>query len=291
MIQGLVQGALHAALLASGVESRRVATSEGEAHVYRARGAGRGAVTLLHGFASSATAYAALVRALRPSFGEIVAPELLGHGRSETPPGLLDEARLRAGLRETLDVAHPPGGLLVGTSLGGAAAIRYALERPRRVGALVLVSPAGAPLAPPELDALRRKFDVRTRADARRFLSELLHAPPWYAPALEPMLVEMLGRDAVRAFLASVEPSHLLRAEEVASLGMPVLLVWGRSDRLLPRGSLAFFRGALPPGATIEEPEGLGHSPHLERPAWVAARIARFARDVEGSPPRGEAPA
>jgi pimeloyl-ACP methyl ester carboxylesterase len=221
---------------------------------------------------------------LRKHFARIVAPELLGHGRSHVPAAGLSEETLRAGLEETLDALLPPGEdtLLLGTSLGGAAAIRYAGARPERVRALVLVSPAGAPLSHEELDSLRAKFDVKTRADARRFFGELLHRPPWYAELAAPMLVELLGNGTVRDFLDGVRPDQLLRADELAALSMPVLVVWGRSDRLLPRSSLEFFRDALPKHARVEEPDGLGHSPHLEAPDWVASRVASFAREVWG---------
>ena len=62
----------------------------------------------------------------------------------------------------------------------------------------------------------------------------------------------------------------------VRSLPMPILLLWGRSDRILPREHLEFYRGSLPAHAVIEEPEGFGHSPYLDDAAALSERMARF---------------
>ena len=64
---------------------------------------------------------------------------------------------------------------------------------------------------------------------------------------------------------------------------MPTLLVWGRAERILPASGLAFFRAHLPPHARIEEPERCGHSPHLDRPAWLARTLVDFATAATGA--------
>ena len=56
-----------------------------------------------------------------------------------------------------------------------------------------------------------------------------------------------------------------------------ILLVWGKSERFLPRSHLAWFRENLPGHAVIEEPDGIGHVP----PARIAGRILRFARELD----------
>ena len=63
----------------------------------------------------------------------------------------------------------------------------------------------------------------------------------------------------------------------LAALAMPILLLWGQSERLLPKSSLAYLRRHLPGHAIIEEPAGFGHCPHIDDPARLAARLVAFA--------------
>ena len=230
---------------------------------------------LLHGLGTAAPAYAAVVRLLRRRAARILLPELPGHGRSLPPPRGLEVSTMAAGLREALDqvLRSQPPATLLGTSLGGAAALGYALERPERVRALILASPAGAPLDDGEMLELRARFNLRTRADARRFFAELSHEPPWYTRALELGLVQQLGRPDVQSFLSSLAGADFFDADALASLVPPTLVLWGKSDRVLPRSGLSFYRRTLPAATRFEELDGIGHSPHFEKPALVVDRL------------------
>jgi pimeloyl-ACP methyl ester carboxylesterase len=264
----LLERASHSLLRALGARSVEVPTSVGRVHAYELRGRGRGNYVLLHGMGASATAYTAVARLLRRDARRIVLVDLPGHGRSSTRPGL-DVPTLSKGVEEALDALVDERAVLLGTSLGGAAALGYALARPQRLQALVLVSPAGAPLADDELAELRARFDLRTRADARRFFAELLHAPPWYMRLLEPGLVAQLTHPRVRSFLASIVAVETFPEERLAELAPPTIVLWGKSDRILPRSALGFYRRALPRSTRFEELDGVGHSPHFEKPALV----------------------
>lgn len=271
----------HGLLRVSGARSVFVPTSMGRVHAYEIAGPGNGTFVMLHGMGTTSTSYAPVVRRMRPFVRRIVMLDLPGHGRSEEPRGGLDSRRLTTGVLEGLDalVHESEPALVFGTSLGGAAALGYALERPGRVRALVLASPAGAPLTDEDLELVRARFDLRTRADARRFFAELLHSPPFYLRLFEAGLVTQLSRPLVRGFLASLANADFFTEERIGTLSVPATVLWGKSDRILPRSGLAFYRRALPSGACFEELEGVGHSPHLERPEWVADRlVAAFAR-------------
>jgi pimeloyl-ACP methyl ester carboxylesterase len=279
-VLALIEKVSHGVLRTSGAKSVWLTTDAGRIHVYELEGRGFGTFVLLHGMGATATAYTLLARRLRPHARRVLLVDLPGHGRSSEPPGGLDVAGLGAGLRQALDrlLAPHERAVVLGNSLGGAAALRYALSSPERVGALVLTSPAGAPLTDEEQAALRRTFALRTRADARRFLEGLVHAPPWYFRALEASLVEQLGRPFIQTFLATVRPDDFFSEEELGALRAPVTLLWGRSDGILPRSVLEFYRRALPSTARLEELDAVGHSLHMERPGVLLWHLLE-ARD------------
>jgi pimeloyl-ACP methyl ester carboxylesterase len=262
-----------------GFRSRTVPTAAGLLHVYDARGPrDLPSIVLLHGLGSAATAFGPLLTRLLPQAGRVLAPDLPGHGFSHPPPESLTPARLYAAVCEALEALVPEPMVLVGTSLGGALALRYALEHPARLAALALVSPAGAHMTPREWDELRGVFAIDSADGARRLLQRLYHRAPWYLPVLAPGLREVMQRAAVRDVMGAATPDDLPTPDSLRQLSMPILLLWGQSERLLPASSLDYFRRHLPEHALIEEPAGFGHSPHFDDPTRLAARLLTFAQ-------------
>jgi pimeloyl-ACP methyl ester carboxylesterase len=259
----------------------------GPVHVFD--GPGQGAlppVVLLHGLAASSVPYAPLIARLQPHVSRLVAPDFPGHGfspeaRAEVSPAALFEAMVAV-----LDALIEAPAIVVGNSLGGAVALHYALTRPENVAGLVLLSPAGARSSEDEWRSIVAAFDVSSRADARAFLDRVYHRVPLVARLLAHELpAAMLGRRAVREILAgaTADPAH--DADALAALSMPVLLLWGASERLLPDTHFAYYRRHLPPHAELERPERLGHVPQGESPGRVARRILQFARNLPAARP------
>jgi pimeloyl-ACP methyl ester carboxylesterase len=260
-----------------GFVSRTVDTTAGPLHVYDGRGRGDlPTAVVLHGLGSAASAFAPVLDRLLSHSRRVVAPDLPGHGFSAAPAVTLTAERLVEAVGELLDGLGEPI-FLVGTSLGGGLALRYAARRPQVVSALALISPAGAQLEEGEWDELVRAFDP---ARARALLDRLYHRVPWYASALAPSVRALMSRSAVRDILASATPADLPPPESLRNLPMPVLLLWGESERLFPASALAYFRANLPAHAIIEQPAGFGHCPHLEQPARLAARLVAFAQSA-----------
>jgi pimeloyl-ACP methyl ester carboxylesterase len=281
----LVEQAARLALRQRGVSSRWVSTPHGRVHAYEARGYGALPTTvLLHGIGSAATPFGAVLGQLQGPMRRVVAPDYLGHGFSDGRSSPLTPQALFESVSETIESLVDEPAILVGNSLGGAVALKYAIARPERVRALVLVSPAGAPASDEEWLRIKAAFDLSSRANVLAFLARIYHRPPWFLPLLAHELPAALGRRPVRSLLDAAYEECVSSPQALQSLKMPILLLWGRGERLLPDSHLEFFSRHLPEHTLIERPEGFGHAPHFDAPDLLAQRILNFARSLsEGS--------
>lgn len=265
----------------AGLVSHTVTGRDGAVHVYDAPGGGSlPATVLLHGIGSSATAYGGLMMALRPHVARIVAPDLPGHGFSAPLAEVPSGRELAARAVEIVDALIDGPSVVVGTSLGGALALQYALARPHKVAALVLCAPAGAPPTVDELDELRDLFAMQGRDDARAFVDRLFAGKPPLRGVVVRMVHDRLSRPIVQQFLGNLDDEAFMTADEAASLQPPTLLLWGEEERVLPASGLEWFRRHLPSHVRIEQPPGYGHSAHLERTGDLVDRIRGFTEEV-----------
>ena len=265
----------------AGFTSRHVHTEHGKLHTYEARGTGDLPTTVvLHGLGSAATPFGPLLSRLRPHTRRVIAPDYPGHGFSADVTGRLTPERLFDAVTSALDSLAPePSAERVADHDGGLA-LRYAIEHPERVSALVLVSPAGAHSSDEEWQAIRRLFAITSRKDAITFLERVYHRPPWFIPFVARELPITLTRPAVRDLLESASNDHAPTPEALAALSMPVLFLWGRSEKLLPDTHFEWFSRHLPAHAVIERPYGMGHCPHFDAPGALVRRIVAFAREA-----------
>lgn len=276
---------------AAGYESHHVPTSTGRVHhLTRTGGGALPPIVCVHGFAASSVQMAPLVRLLRPATRQITLVDLPGHGFSDVPASGFDTDALLRGILEALDriISADAPAVLLGNSMGGYVAVRFALEKPHKVAKLVLVSPGGAQMDQATLDEMRKPFHVRSHADALRFVDALLGQRNALTRQIFALSVRRrLSREDLLGVLDAIRVDQLLDPADVARLSVATLCVWGQGDRILPRANLEFFRTHLPRGSRIVEPAGLGHSPYLEAPAMLAKLVLEFAG--EPTPARAEA--
>ena len=88
------------------------------------------------------------------------------------------------------------------------------------------------------------------------------------------------GTPKTLAVLESLHLSHMFTPGQLQALKMPVLLLWGGAERILPETHLEFFRQQLPAHTRIERPPGWGHSAFLDDHRGFAQRLVRFAREL-----------
>lgn len=228
------------------------------------------ALVLMHGVGSSAATFTRLLRRLRPHFGPIFIPEAPAHGASDVPSGPMTPDSLFSLIAAWLDSVPAAPFVLYGNSLGGGASLRYAALRPERVAALVLLSPAGAHGEPEELESLITSFNMATNADARAFIKRLFERPRWYHRFAGGELRRRFASPPLQQFFAETGKADLLDPALVRSLPMPVLLMWGQAERLLPDSHRRWFAQHLPPHADLVEPPHFAHSAYIEHPDDVA---------------------
>jgi 2-succinyl-6-hydroxy-2,4-cyclohexadiene-1-carboxylate synthase len=250
-------------------------------------GAGR-PLLLLHGFTGSAATWAPLIRSLPPHF-RTIASDLIGHGRSSSPP---DAERYRmprcvADLLAVLDALDVDRADVLGYSMGGRVALQLAAAAPKRVGALVLESSspgiASAAERQARVAADAALADSIMREGLAAFVERWERLPLFASQASLPEDM----RAQVHAQRLRNDPLGLANSlrgmgtgqqealwDRLASLDVPTLLIAGELDakyRALAEEMLAILpnaRAAIVPGA--------GHAVHLEQPQAFAKNVLEF---------------
>ncbi|MFJ6985557.1 MULTISPECIES: alpha/beta fold hydrolase [unclassified Streptomyces] len=253
-------------------------------HVVRHPGTSGYAVVLVHGFMDDRHIWDGVAAALGEAGTETVRLDLAGSGTHSGADGPFTYDRLAADVVEVLDGLTEPV-VLVGQSMGAVVAELAAAARPHATRALVLLTPvpaAGVPMS----EEMRAVFgpDELTAEYVEFGRTGFSVAMP---------------EDALRQQVATALRMRVSTARELADCWIdghpdggrpsaypgPVLVVRGGGDpfvteRLVKDAVLPRF--PAPEYVTVEE---VGHWPHAERPAEVAALLGAFlARRVERDP-------
>jgi pimeloyl-ACP methyl ester carboxylesterase len=247
-------------------------------------------VVLLHGFACSVRWWDRMVPALARDH-HVIRFDLLGHGGSEKPKdgyGMESQARLVAAALDRLGVRRAA---VVGHSMGGSVATALTEVRPGLVKSLVILdSPsksgdAQLPLTarlgfvPVLGQAIKRVVpDSMIRSGLESAFAEGFDVPDQFVADFHDMTYTSYD-DSHRASSDYSEERGL--AERLAEDPVPLLVVYGAEDDLVEPESAQGFRSV--PGARIVLLEGVGHSPHVERPAATARLIEDFLAQQPGN--------
>lgn len=267
-------------LVARGVRSEFVEVAGQRLHHYELKGSGKGPpIVLVHGLGGTANGFARIFFGLAKRFERVLAVDLPGHGFS--PEYCLGPVCVRGQYDMLVEYCRKVVGkpaFVVGNSLGGAMAVQLASEHPEWVCALGLVAPAGADVGHELIREVLEAMDVRTAEQSRALTQRLFHRPPWLMMVFADTVRGIYSTPAVRALSAdALATGEYLRPEALQKLAMPVLFIWGASEKLLPRESLDFFRTHLPPHSRVRVVEGFGHIPQVERPNELLSELLQFA--------------
>jgi len=232
-------------------------------------------VLLVHGYGGDRNSWLFLQEPLAARY-RVYALDLPGHGTSAKDVGEGTFGVLADAVTGVLDALGAGRAHLVGHSMGGAVALAVAARDPGRVASLTLIAPSGFGS---EINAgyLRGFADAQTRRELKPVVGQLFADESLVTRQLVEDLLAYKRLDgvdeALHALLGTLLDGDAQRGDSAAALAavggtVPVTVVWGRADRVIPAAQAESVVGAV--RYVID---GAGHMPHMERPAEVQAAI------------------
>ena len=241
------------------------------------QGEGDEVIVLLHGFGGDLGNWMFNAEALAGG-RRVLAIDLPGHGGSTKDVGAGDLDALTDAVTQVLDARGVERAHLAGHSMGGLVAAALAVRAPDRVASLALIAPVGFG---EEINAeyIDGFIAARTRRELKPVLALLFSDPGLITRQLVDDVLRYKRLDGVDDALGTLASSLFPRgrqarmiAPELGDAGVPVLVVWGAEDRVLPASGAE----RAPAGARVEVLEGRGHSPHMEAAGDVNRLLEEF---------------
>jgi pimeloyl-ACP methyl ester carboxylesterase len=268
-------------------------------HVRAFLDVGKGPVLLLlHGIGSDSRTWEPVVDRFVQQGFRVVAPDLLGHGRSDKPRADYSIGGFANGMRDLLTVLGIERATIVGHSLGGGIAMQFAYQFPERTERVVLVDSGGLGRAVhPVLRALtlpgsglalgvtmtrpmhallrtaaltlrRTGLPGTTDLDEMATVHAGLRDPEARAAFLHVLRAVVDWRGQV---ITMVDRTYLAEA-------MPVCVVWGDHDTVISASHAQTACRSMP-GARLEIFPGAGHFPHRQDPERFVDVVASFVAE------------
>jgi len=262
---------------ASSGEQPEFVTVQGQRMRYLKRGEGGLPAVLIHGFGGDLNNWLFNHETLSQR-GAVYAIDLPGHGASSKQVASPSLDGLVATLEGFLNAVTLPKAHLIGHSMGGGIAVQFALAHPERVSSLVLIATTGLGL---EINAdYIEGFSGALRVKDLKPHLEALYVNP--KSITRKMIDEVLKtkrldgvEQALRGIAAQLFPGgrqSSVQRDRLAELKMPVLVIWGAEDRIVPS---SHARG-LPANITSEVIPSSGHMVHMEAATEVNRLIDSF---------------
>jgi pimeloyl-ACP methyl ester carboxylesterase len=245
-----------------------------------------GTIVLLHGFSNPSYVYRDYFKSLSDAGYLVVAPDFFGRGYSDRPAGPYDEALYLAQVDEVVDRYSMGRAVhLVGYSMGGSIAARYAAKYPNKVETVGLIAPAGlacgssmaSPMTWPVLgDWVFRVFGP--------WILESYSGADW-VEAKDPHYWRARYREMARyrdyeeALLSTARNFNMLDScaamKSLKASGKRVLAVFAEQDKTIPIAH-ADVLAAFPGSARIVRAPDRGHSITYAAPDLVMPEILKL---------------
>ena len=278
-------------------DSRFIEVNDLTVH-YKMSGNGEPALLLLHGFGASVFSWREVLAPLaemgrvvafdRPAFGLTERP-MPGEWEGQNPYTTEAQADLTVGLMDALGVEQA---ILVGNSAGGTVALLTALTYPQRVTGLVLVDAAiytdgGTPslirpfIKTPQMRHLGPLLARRIQEWGLDFARSAWHDPEKITPQVwEGYKKPLQAQNWDRALWELTRAGHSLDLDErLEETMVPVLVITGDDDRIVPTEQSIRLAGELPQAELLVIPD-CGHIPHEECPQPFLKAVEAFLIDI-----------
>jgi len=250
------------------------------------------AILLIHGSNSMLQTWEPLVALLGDKY-HLISLDLYGHGLTgPNPTGVYDAESNIAEVVKVLDAVGVDKAYWVGNSMGGWLTWRAGLSVPERTAGLVLIDASGAQVeqkSKPYLGArLAQSWvgqmllpEITPRFLVKSSLEETVAKPEQLTEELVDRYWELLRFPGNRqaAVDRAKTPREPEKWREIGSLKIPVLLLWGEQDKVIPLSHARAFEAAIP-GSKLIIYGDAGHLPMEETPEQVARDIDAWIEAV-----------
>lgn len=235
-------------------------------------------VILLHGFGGDRQTWQNTQTALSAKKRSL-AFDLPGHGEALDWPRIGNAGIAAKAVSQSLDALNLAKVNLVGHSMGGAVAALVALRDPDRIASLTLLAPGG--FGPEINHRLLRRYATTTDTAGMEVLLEQFFGWEFRLPKyLARSVAESRAKPGATATLEAIveeivdgSVQKTLPRDELAALKMPIKVIWGTQDRVLPTRQAHKLPGIV----ATHIFERVGHMPHLEIPNEVTRLILQNA--------------
>jgi pyruvate dehydrogenase E2 component (dihydrolipoamide acetyltransferase) len=247
---------------------------------YADRGFGDSVVLLLHGFGGDLDNWMFNLDSLAEKH-RLLALDLPGHGQSvktNVDPSLSGMATF---VRKFLDVLSVSSVHVVGHSMGGAIAMQLASDSPETVKSLGLICSAG--LGPDiNIDYLRGFVEAQSQQELKLVLEQLFADESLVNLQLVNNLLNYKRMDGVEASLNALSETLISAGEQtfltdnIVASGIPVLVIWGKQDRIIPVSHAQNFSAAGGYCVEVEIFDSAGHMVQMEKAYEVNRSLLNF---------------
>ena len=256
----------------------------GDRVAYRDEGAGE-VLLLVHGMGGSSNTWSGVIPLLAEKY-RVIAPDLLGHGDSDKPRGDYSVGAFAVMLRDLLDALDVSRVTVVGHSLGGGIAMRFAHQHRQYCERIVLISSGGFGgdvgrvlrlLSLPGSELVLPVIASRPAVFAGNAVRALMGSADRFKerPSLS-------NRDHRQAFLRTLRSVVDYRGQAVTALNrlsfrgiLPAMIISGDQDQVIPVEHARAAHQILP-NSRVHIMAGVRHHPPTERPDTVARLIDHF---------------
>jgi abhydrolase domain-containing protein 6 len=279
----LVNWATDSERKAAGLHQKAVRVGDHEI-VYLEGGQGE-TILMVHGFAANKDNWTRFAKFISPSY-HVVALDLPGFGESaclESASYKIEEQAKR--LNKFADAVGLKEFHIVGNSMGGYIAARYALMFPERVLTLGLFDTAGVQSPVPSEMAKRlskgepNPLVAGSVEEFDRLIQFVFSTPPDIPRFVKKLLVEEAQRHkpSNERIFKQISSEHEALGPDLPMIKARTLVLWGDQDRVLDASSVQVLKDGLPNCSVVIMKE-CGHLPMIERPQEAAEHYLAFLK-------------